>query len=168
MTDQPADHPADRPAARPAVPADVPVLAELESDLFGAEAWSAEALLAQLDTPGRRVTVLSPGSSGAPDEVVGYVVTRLAGDVVDLERIGVAPGHQRRGLARTLVERALADATTDGADRMLLEVSAVNREALGLYAAAGFTQIDVRARYYRDGSDALVLRRALGPSCGWA
>ena len=51
---------------------------------------------------------------------------------------------------------------------MLLEVSSLNREGLGFYAATGFTQIDVRERYYKDGSDAIVMRRALGPSCNWS
>ena len=47
---------------------------------------------------------------------------------------------------------------------MLLEVSEGNEAAVAFYAAHGFTRIDVRPRYYRDGSDALVLRRTLVPS----
>ncbi len=49
---------------------------------------------------------------------------------------------------------------------MLLEVSARNGGALAFYAAAGFTEIDRRHRYYRDGSDAVVMRLPLGPRCG--
>jgi ribosomal protein S18 acetylase RimI-like enzyme len=50
---------------------------------------------------------------------------------------------------------------------MLLEVSAGNAAALAFYAAAGFVQIDRRPRYYRDGSDAIVLRATLGSTaCG--
>ena len=44
---------------------------------------------------------------------------------------------------------------------MLLEVSAANAAAVAFYDAQGFTRIDVRRRYYRDGSDALVLARPL-------
>ena len=54
-----------------------------------------------------------------------------------------------------------------GADRMLLEVGAGNAAALGLYAAAGFVEIDRRPRYYRDGADAVVLRLPLTAArCG--
>jgi ribosomal-protein-alanine N-acetyltransferase len=45
---------------------------------------------------------------------------------------------------------------------MLLEVSGANAAALGLYARAGFTQVDIRPGYYRDSSDALILRLPLG------
>jgi [ribosomal protein S18]-alanine N-acetyltransferase len=50
---------------------------------------------------------------------------------------------------------------------MLLEVSARNTDALAFYAAADFVEIDRRRRYYRDGSDAVVMRRSLGrAACG--
>ena len=45
---------------------------------------------------------------------------------------------------------------------MLLEVAAGNEAALAFYAAEGFTEIDRRRRYYRDGTDAVVLRLDLG------
>jgi ribosomal-protein-alanine N-acetyltransferase len=44
---------------------------------------------------------------------------------------------------------------------MFLEVSEANGAARALYAAAGFEEAGRRRRYYADGSDALVLRRAL-------
>jgi ribosomal-protein-alanine N-acetyltransferase len=52
---------------------------------------------------------------------------------------------------------------------MLLEVSAANQAALALYEAAGFEEIDRRRRYYRDGTDAVVmrLRLAAAGARGW-
>ncbi len=46
---------------------------------------------------------------------------------------------------------------TSGRDRVLLEVRADNGPALAFYARAGFAEIDRRRRYYRDGTDAIVL-----------
>ncbi|MDN5894822.1 MAG: GNAT family N-acetyltransferase [Nocardioides sp.] len=149
---------------REAVPVDIPAIGDLEDELFGAEAWASESLLDELQTPGRVLFVFADED----DEVLGYAITMLAGDVVDLERIGVRADSQRRGVAGQLLDSALDQARRDGADRMLLEVSSVNHEALGFYAGADFRQIDVRARYYRDGSDALVMARSLGPSCNWS
>jgi ribosomal-protein-alanine N-acetyltransferase len=49
---------------------------------------------------------------------------------------------------------------------MLLEVSERNEAAVAFYTAHGFSRIDVRPRYYRDGSDALVLHRTLTSASG--
>jgi ribosomal-protein-alanine N-acetyltransferase len=91
----------------------------------------------------------------AEDEaLLGYVVLTDVGDVVDLERIGVRRDHRRAGLASSLLDAALRDAAPD---RVLLEVRADNEPALAFYARSGFAEIDRRRRYYRDGTDAVVL-----------
>lgn len=131
--------------------ADLAALAGLERDLFGADAWDEAALRAELEGPGRRFVVTR--------DVTGYAVSRVAGDFVDLQRIGVAPHARRRGIASALLDDLLRHA--GDADRVLLEVSAANPEALAFYLSRGFARIDLRRRYYRDGSDALVLRRSL-------
>jgi ribosomal protein S18 acetylase RimI-like enzyme len=148
---------------RPAQAADAAALADLEVGLFGPEAWSSTSVEEQLSVRGRRVLLaVTPD-----DEIVGYAFTMLSGDHVDLLRIGVVPERRRRGVAGRLLEESRRLAGLDGADRMLLEVSAGNSAARAFYAAAGFVQIDQRSRYYKDGSDGLVLRVAVGSSaCG--
>jgi ribosomal-protein-alanine N-acetyltransferase len=131
----------------------VGAVAALEAEVFGADAWSRAQVAEELAGRGRRTWVAE--DSGA---VVGYAVTWASGDVVDLQRIAVHPEHRGRGLARALLDAATAAGRADGADRMLLEVSAANAAALGLYAATGFVEIDRRRRYYRDGTDAVVMR----------
>ncbi len=140
----------------------VHAVAALEAAVFGADAWTAAQVAEEVGGTGRRTWVLE--RDGA---VVGYAVTWRSGDVVDLQRIAVHPAHRHRGLARTLLAAAVAAGRADGADRMLLEVAAGNAGALGLYAAAGFVEIDRRPRYYRDGADAVVLRLPLATArCG--
>jgi [ribosomal protein S18]-alanine N-acetyltransferase len=137
-------------------------MTSLESVLFGADAWSEAAVLEEVAGPGRHAVVALDG-----DEVEGYAVTMCSDDLVDLQRIGVRPDRRREGIARTLLEESLAHALEQGATRMLLEVSAENTAALAFYAAADFVEIDRRRRYYRDGSDAVVMRRSLGrAACG--
>jgi ribosomal-protein-alanine acetyltransferase len=145
---------------RPATPADAPALAALETALFGVDAWSGAAVLGELEGPGRDAVVAVAG-----DEVVGYAITLRSADLVDLQRIAVSPDHRRQGLARRLLEEVLDRARDEGADRMLLEVSASNTAALAFYAAADFVEIDRRRRYYRDGTDAVVMRRSLRNAC---
>jgi ribosomal protein S18 acetylase RimI-like enzyme len=145
---------------------DVAVVHALETRLFGADAWSEESVRAELTGP-RRVAVVAclceaaVGEAAVGEAVVGYAVTSSAGHVVDLQRVAVHPEHRRRGLAGLLLATVLS-----GDERVLLEVSADNRAALALYAAEGFTEIARRGRYYRDGSDAVVMERTPSPGGG--
>ena len=148
-------------SVRPGTPADAAPIAELEALLFGIDAWPLDAVAGELAAADRSAFVAEDA-----DAVCGYAVTMRAGDTVDLQRIGVHPSWQRRGVARTLLGCGLDRARADGAERMLLEVSAGNRAALSFYAEAGFVEIDRRRRYYRDGSDAVVLRLPLLRGCG--
>ncbi len=139
---------------RLALAADLRAVATLEQELFGADAWSQEALRGELDGPGRRFVVAQDGA-----ELVGYAVSMALGDVLDLQRIAVRPRQQRTGLATALLKDLWGH--PGSADRMLLEVSSANRGAVAFYLDAGFSQISERRGYYRDGSDALVLARSL-------
>jgi ribosomal-protein-alanine N-acetyltransferase len=145
---------------REATAADVAAVVALEHALFGADAWSEAQVREELTGERRQAWVV-----GEP--VVGYAVTLAVGDVVDLQRIGVHPDHPRQGLARRLLDEAVAAGKAAQVDRMLLEVSAANTAALAFYAAAGFVEIDRRRRYYRDGTDAVVMRLPLASAaCG--
>lgn len=140
---------------------DVDAVTALEQEVFGVDAWSAASVREEL-TGDRRHAVVAED-----DAIVGYAVTLRSDDVVDLQRIAVAPAHRRAGIARLMLETVRRAGRSEGAHRMLLEVSADNNAALAFYAAEGFVEIDRRPRYYRDGSDALVLRAALGgAACG--
>ena len=140
----------------------VRAVAALESEVFGPDAWSTAQVAEELGGDGRRTWVTERDGG-----LVGYAVTWRSGDVVDLQRIAVHPGHRNRGLARDLLDAAVAAGRADGADRMLLEVGAGNPAALALYAASGFVEIDRRRRYYRDGDDAVVMRLPLAAvRCG--
>lgn len=156
------------PLIRSCLAADVPDLALLEQQLFGVDAWTEAQLQEELSGPGRRAWVVSGQLNERLVSSVGYAITRTVGDIADLQRIGVHSEQQRNGVARALLETALSQAKDDGADRMLLEVSATNAAALGFYAAAGFVEIDRRPRYYKDGSDAIVLRKSLAAGCNWS
>lgn len=146
------------PVIRPARDADLPLVAALEQELFGREAWDPSALESELDAPGRTLLVATDGA-----EVVGWIALMVVGEVADLLRLGVPPSRQRQGVAGALLLRALELARAAGAQRLLLEVSEANRAARAFYAAHGLAEIDRRPRYYRDASDAVILRLPLGP-----
>ena len=142
------------PVPRPATADDVAEVARLDRQLFGTDGWSDAQVAEEVTGPHRAAWVAEIGA-----HLAGYVVTRTVGDVSDLQRIAVRPEHRRAGLAHALLELAAGRAAADGATRILLEVSADNAGALAFYEAEGFAEIDRRRRYYRDGSDAVVLAR---------
>jgi ribosomal-protein-alanine acetyltransferase len=141
---------------RTAKDGDAAAIARLETDLFGTDAWSERQVLEELSGDRRHLVVATDG-----DAVVGYATTVSAVEVVDLNRIAVTVTHQRKGVARLLLAEVMGAASARGATRMLLEVSSENSAALAFYERSGFTEIDRRPRYYRDGSDAIVMELAL-------
>ncbi|WP_292607527.1 ribosomal protein S18-alanine N-acetyltransferase [Nocardioides sp. REDSEA-S30_B4] len=150
---------------RPAAEADLDAVVASEADNLGADAWPP-ALVA----PGVRGEVphahyLVAELAGA---VVGHAVVSVVVDVAELQRIAVSTSARRCGVASALLEECVALARSGRADRMLLEVREDNASALAFYAARGFTEVDRRPRYYRDGTTAVVMRLGLGPRCSFA
>jgi ribosomal-protein-alanine N-acetyltransferase len=134
-------------------PGDAPALAALHAAAFkAAERWDAAAIATLLSMPGA-FSLHIPGA--------GFVLARIAADEAEILTLAVIPNARRRGHAGALLAGAMAAALLRGAVAMFLEVSERNTAARGLYAGAGFTEAGQRRRYYADGSDALVLRRAL-------
>lgn len=137
---------------RGATEGDVATIATIESECFGAAAWSDDLVREQLGAEHRIVLL---------HDDVAYGVVSVLGDAADLDRIAVLPFARRRGIAGELLEQLVEAAGGHGAERMLLEVATDNDAAIGLYEAYGFTTISTRKGYYPGGVDALVLELAL-------
>ncbi len=138
---------------------DVEVLPSIEAGLFGKDAWSAEQFWSELaGVPATRwYAVAVEAADGG--EVVGYAGLASAADQAEVQTMAVRPDRQGRGVGGLLLDALLAEAGRRGAGEIFLEVRRDNEPARALYAKRGFTQVAVRAKYYGDGTDALVLRR---------
>lgn len=134
---------------------DLPAAHELERQLFPNDAWTAEQFWSELAQPSR--TYLAAHDGGI---LVAYAGLSIVGNDADIQTVAVAPDQQGRGIARTMLERLLAEADSSGVTHTFLEVRADNEPARHLYARLGFEEISRRARYYADGSDAVIMRRA--------
>lgn len=144
-------------AVRPAAATDLPRLAELEAASF-ADPWSPEMLAAELTHPGSLVLVAGAGGGRAP---TGYACFRLGAGEAELLRVAVAPEARGQGIARHLVAAGFDLLRAASVSSCHLEVRPGNASALAVYHALGFEPCGHRRAYYRDGSDALVLRRNL-------
>ncbi|MBK6846648.1 MAG: GNAT family N-acetyltransferase [Proteobacteria bacterium] len=78
-------------------------------------------------------------------------------DELHLQRLAADPARRRQGLARGLLEEAIARGRATGQRCLLLEVGARNEAALALYRSVGCAIVGRRSHYYTDGDDALLL-----------
>jgi ribosomal-protein-alanine acetyltransferase len=99
---------------------------------------------------------------GADGRLSGFIVARGMSDELEILNLAVAPAERRRGLARSLLEVALAATRESGACRAFLEVRESNAAAIAFYRGQGFAETGRRPRYYASpAEDALVFSREL-------
>jgi tRNA threonylcarbamoyladenosine biosynthesis protein TsaB len=92
--------------------------------------------------------------------LIGYATAWLIVDELHIHDVAVDPAFRRRGAAKALLERVLAEARASGATSATLEVRRSNAAAVALYEKLGFMTEAVRPAYYRDPTeDALILWR---------
>ncbi len=140
------------------VAADLPVLARLERELFGAGAWSLVSLADEIAGEDRWYV----GARDAQGEVVGYAGLWFDGEDAQVMTIGTATTHQGQGIGRLLLDELVARARALGAVRVLLEVRVDNEPALRLYERAGFARLGRRRGYYQpENVDAWTMGLAL-------
>jgi ribosomal-protein-alanine N-acetyltransferase len=71
------------------------------------------------------------------------------------------PEFEGKGIGSAVLTELIEEARRRRAADVLLEVRADNPRAQQLYLRFGFEQIHVRPRYYRDGTNALIMRLEL-------
>lgn len=81
----------------------------------------------------------------------------------ELKRMYVVPAYRGRGLARDLLQYLESSASAAGADAMVLETGRPQFEAVTLYRACGYADIE-RFGHYQAEPDAVHLGKLLGPA----
>jgi ribosomal-protein-alanine N-acetyltransferase len=142
---------------RLAAPGDAAVLAAIHAACF-ARGWDRDAMAQFISGPGCLVLLASQVKSGP---VEGFVIARKAEDEAEILTLAVHPDCRRAGLARALVEKAIARLRAAGAARLFLEVDEANAPACALYMSLGAEEVGRRCRYYEHGADAVIFILAL-------
>jgi ribosomal-protein-alanine N-acetyltransferase len=131
------------------LPAVMTIMSTAFAPQFG-EAWTRSQCAGILPMSGVSLMLAYDGEREQPR---GFSLFRTVAGEAELLLLAVAPGHQRRGIGRLLLEQFVDCARSAGANRVHLEVRDGN-PAVQMYRVAGFTPAGRRPNYYR-GSDGL-------------
>lgn len=122
--------------------------------------WSAEEIRELVEQTGVKAFVCDWDGSR-----IGFALIRCAADECEILTIAVEESQKRKGIGRKLLEQVAEYAACEGVRTVFLEVAEDNCAAIGLYAAAGYTETARRKAYYRRWHgrrvDALVMAKTL-------
>ena len=90
------------------------------------------------------------------NSLLGVCVFQKLYNEAEITYLSVHPSYKRRGLGKKLIYKIFKECKNENIKRIFLEVSLENKQALNFYNCLGFKTINIRRKYYRDGSDALL------------
>ncbi|MBR3134083.1 MAG: tRNA (adenosine(37)-N6)-threonylcarbamoyltransferase complex dimerization subunit type 1 TsaB [Clostridia bacterium] len=90
------------------------------------------------------------------NEIVGFIGYKTVFDEIEIMNIVTRIDKRKRGIASSLLSHIIRKIP---ANKINLEVNENNKIAKNLYTRFGFEQIGVRNKYYKDGSNAIVMSR---------
>ena len=143
---------------RRAAPADADAVARVEAAAAD-HPWTLDAVRGTLGSPAG-FGLLAIDDGGAP---IGHLIGSAAADEGELLTLAVLPERRRLGVASALHAAAVEVWRERGVTQAFLEVRDDNHGARALYAALGWQPCGRRRAYYADGTDAVLMRRAVAP-----
>ncbi len=142
---------------RPMLHSDVDAVWELEKALFPGDAWPREMFVDELDLVDTRNYWVVQDAG----KIIAYCGLMCVLPLADVQTIAVDPEYEGRGIGTLLLRLMIDTAAARSATDLLLEVREDNPRAQGLYERHGFEAIHRRKGYYRDGVDAVIMRKVL-------
>ena len=139
----------------PATRADVAAVHRIEESSFPAP-WRREFFESEITADGRFNLVAKRDGV-----VVGYLFAMWIFDEMHVNKIAVAAGERRQGIADALMARCFSFAREHGVKSIALEVRESNEGAQEFYRHLDFATSYVRPRYYPDGEAAVVMVRRI-------
>ena len=94
-------------------------------------------------------------------QIVGICVFQKIFCNAELTYLSINPSFKRRGLGKKLLKETFKQCESFAIEKIQLEVSDKNLDALHFYNAFGFKTIGIRKKYYKDGSNAFLKEKKL-------
>ncbi len=125
--------------------------------------WRKESFEQEMSNPFSRSWVAIGGASAWGP--AGYLCVWILAEEMHIMNLATHPCYRRMGVARTLLEHAIAHSAKIGVRNGILEVRSRNTAARCLYDSLGFRAVGIRRGYYTDtGDDALVMVKEIEPA----
>jgi ribosomal-protein-alanine N-acetyltransferase len=116
-----------------------------------------ESELTQVRSGSRRYLVARRRSGRGQSELVGYAGVWYSADEAHVTNVAVRPDQHRSGIATVLMLALAEGAIARSCTAWTLEVRVSSTGAQELYRRFGFTPAGVRAKYYENTEDAIVM-----------
>jgi ribosomal protein S18 acetylase RimI-like enzyme len=138
---------------------DIDQLLALEQASFTHDLLSRRAVAWALRAPSQDVLVIETDARG----VIGaaFLHYRRGSKRCRLYSIAIRQDQSRHGLGTRLLSACELAARHRGSSEMRLEVGADRRSVARFYERRGYRSGEVKPGFYEDGSDAIVMRKAL-------
>ena len=95
------------------------------------------------------------------NQIVGICVFQKIFCNAELTYLSIHPTYKRKGLGKKLLKEILKQCESFAIEKIHLEVSDKNLDAINFYRSFGFETIGIRKKYYKDGSNALLQEKKL-------
>ena len=144
------------PVIRPMTEEDINGVAEVEKECF-ASPWSEKSLSEELENGNAYFFVADING-----EIAGYMGTISVFGECSVTNIAVREKHRNKGIASSLLQRAILNSIFLGDEFITLEVRKSNTPAISLYEKFGFRKMGERKNFYRSPTeDAYIYNKYL-------
>ena len=142
---------------RPMTEADLPPVLAIEKVAFR-HPWSPDLLKRELTHDWSTILLCEEPDPTGGWRILGFAIFWVVHDELHILNVATDPAHRRRGVARFVMDHALAKGRERKCTLATLEVRRGNEAALDLYKDLGFRPVGIRPNYYVDeGEDAIVM-----------
>ena len=93
--------------------------------------------------------------------VAGYIIYHIILDEAEILNIVIDNKFKRQSLGKYLLEQTINDISNKNIKTIFLEVGEKNVPAINLYLKFGFKQYNIRNNYYKNGENAILMKKQL-------
>ncbi len=116
--------------------------------------WTKQMFLEELENKNSFFKVLF-----SDNKLVGYIIYHIILDEAEILNIVIDNKFKKQHLGKYLLEQTLNNISKQGIKTIFLEVGEKNIPAINLYIKFGFKQYNIRNNYYKNGENALLLKK---------
>lgn len=97
----------------------------------------------------------------ADNKIIGYIIYHIVIDEAEILNIVIDNNFKRHNFGKYLLEQTLSEISKQNVKNIFLEVGEKNIPAINLYLKFGFKQYNTRNNYYKNGENAILMKKAI-------